>query len=318
MTGPGGSWTGSPTRVSSGGRSCRSVRPIASGPPTRRHRRSRAAPHGSTIVGHRSVQTRSRHSSRPIRSGRVPGRHTPDPVRSPTRSGSTASGTDCVRTPPTAACASSATWRSRSLPKAPTTWDSPSSSSPGWRRRTARRLERRRTALGHTRVRLGGDPHRRLPVVDRAIPTCGRARRRGAHRPLPWLRRRVRDPRPRPHREVGHMGPRPGSGGVRRRRGQSRGGPGRGREPRTHHAAGGTTADDPRVSGHGGAPLLLRRLDGELTEDARSSRTPSSTPAPTTTTHRWDGGPEHRHASDRGSNRPCASTDTTMPSRTGC
>ena len=63
--------------------------------------------------------------------------------------------------------------------------------------------------------------------------------------------------------------------------------------------------------------LLLRRLDGELTEarDRAGHRR----------LHRH---PRQRHIDgmvvrsigrgDRGSNRPCASTDTTMPSRTGC
>ena len=141
-----------------GGRSSPSALPTRSDRRTRRRRRSPAAPTWLADAARAGrPPTRSRRSSRPIPAGRARGPRSRDRARSPTRCGSTVSGARCARTRPSGACASSATWRSRWRRGAPITAAAPSCSARRGRRGPARRLERRRPALGHAGLRLGDD-----------------------------------------------------------------------------------------------------------------------------------------------------------------
>ena len=63
------------------------------------------------------------------------------------------------------------------------------------RRRAARPAERERPALGQPVVRLARASRHRLSLVGRALPSHVRARRHGARRSLPRLRRVLGDPR---------------------------------------------------------------------------------------------------------------------------
>ena len=125
------------------------------------------------------------------RTGSATGSRSREATRWPTRCGSSASGRLCARTPPSAACGSSATCRSTSPRAAATTPRTPSSSSP-----TATSRARRPTRSTSCGQKWGNPLYdwdalvaRGLPLVDRAPAPDARPLRRVQDRPLPGLRR---------------------------------------------------------------------------------------------------------------------------------
>ena len=92
-----------------------------------------------------------------------------------------------------------------------------------------------RSALGQSALRLERASRDGLPLVDRAVPADVRARRHGAHRPLPRFRRLLGDSGAHRTAEHGRWRPAPERSSSARR-GRARRAPARRGGPRRHHS----------------------------------------------------------------------------------
>ena len=177
--------------------------------------------------------------------------------------------------------------------RAPITAATPSCSARRGRRGAARRLERRRPALGHPGLRLGGDARPALPLVDRAVPpdassssTRSASTTSAGSSPTGVIPDRNRTAR------AGPWVRGPGRAVFDAVRERARRLPGRRREPRRHHARGRAPAPRARHARDRRAAVRVQRrvMREPAARAARSTATPSSTRAPTTTTPPSGGG----------------------------
>ena len=158
------------------------------------------------------------------------------------------------------------------------------------RRGSSRRLAPRGAALGAAGVRLEGDAPGGLPVVDRALPPDPGAGGRRAGRPLPRLRRVLGRASRREEPARGQLASRPRSGALRGDRARARPAAADRRGPGDHHAGGRPAAQQSRPARDADRRSRLRQASpGTGTRSPRTSRTRSSTPAPTTI-RRWRAG----------------------------
>ena len=257
--------TGWPRRGSRGGRCCRSGRPDGVGSPY--FSASAFAGWRGLLAEPRGAGLRGR--GRGVRRGapvleRATGRRSPEPARSPTRCASSASGSALrayaaergVRLigdlPIYVAPGGADHSRIRSSSR---TASSPAS-PPDY-------FSRDRPALGQPDLRLARDARRRLPLVDRALPADVRARRPGAGRPLPRLRRVLVGARRRTRRRgTGAWRRGPGRGAVRRGRGRELGElPLDRRGPRRDHAGGRAAPRRPRPAGDARTAVRPRSVE---------------------------------------------------------
>ncbi len=154
-------------------------------------------------------------------------------------------------------------------------------------RRAARRLHRRRPALGQPHLRLGRDGRRRRSLVDRAPRPQRRPARLLAHRPLPRVRVVVGGAPGAPTAREGAWRPGPGGRVVEEARAAARPARAGGGGPRDHHGRGPPPDGPPRPAGDARAPVRLPRRAGTTPTGPRTTPSAaSSTSAPTTTTPR--------------------------------
>ena len=185
------------------------------------------------------------------------------------------------------------------------------------RRRAARLAVQARPALGQSALRVAHASRDALPLVDRAPAPHLRARRHGAHRPFPRLRRVLGDPGRAQDREAGPLARRTGRRAVPRGGGGARRAAARRRGSRSDHAAGRATAEGARLPGDGRPAVGVRRRSQQSARARRTTRSSrSSTRRRTTPTRRAAGSSRCRGGNARHGARPARAAWSLIESRT--